>query len=118
MSSGNAVLSLIVGNEISSVVFARGYLQIVFDGPYLNAYVWPSIVVGGHKFTFGEPRYRDSLCDQIGKEVVAAIEVPKVKLELGLSDGTTIEISLAEEERNGPEAAMLQDGEGIRWNVW
>lgn len=118
MASDNTALSLIEGKEISSVVFARGYVQLLFDGPYLNAYVWPSIIDGGRRITAKQPGYRDALCDQIGKEVTTAIEKPSEKLALQFADGTALEISLLEEDRSGPEAAMLQDEGGKRWEVW
>jgi hypothetical protein len=117
--SDETILKSLEGNRLSAVTFVlQDYLQLHFDGSLLNVYVWPRIRTGELALDRDTPGYRDALCRQIGKHVGAAIEEPNDKLVIQFVDGTIVEISLKEEDRNGPEAAMLQIDAGKRWNVW
>ncbi len=116
--SQESLLSLLVGLELSAITFVRDYLQLQFDGPFINAYVWPLVRTPENKSEFGAPGYRDALCGQIGKTVVAPVEESETKLAICFNDGVVFEISLKREDRNADEAAMFQDGTGKRWNVW
>ena len=62
--------------------------------------------------------YRDALCGQIGKTVAFVREEHNDQLALLFEDGTTISISLKDEDRVCAEAAMLQADSGKHWNVW
>ena len=65
-----------------------------------------------------DPTYRDVLTTQIGKPVIRAFEEPGKRLVIELADGVKFEISLDESDRQGPEAAMLQEPKHNRWMVW
>jgi hypothetical protein len=41
----NELLSRLTGRNLNSVVFLKWYLQLTFDGPYLNCDVWPKVNV-------------------------------------------------------------------------
>src|ERR1022692_1965250 len=87
-----------------------------FLWPILNAYVWPKVRIPDRIFDLNTSGYRDALCAQIGKSVVAVVEEPKIRLAIQFTDGVSIEISLR--DRTTREAAMLQADSGKKWNVW
>jgi len=113
-----SLLTLLEGRQMAAVTFLRAYVQLLFDGPYLNAYTMPQVKLSDAVFHPKAPGYRDALCEQIGKTVIVTHEEPNKKLEIQFGDGTSIEISLKEEDRVCAEAAMLQADSGKRWNVW
>jgi len=113
-----SLLTLLEGREMAAVTFLRAYVQLLFDGPYLNAYTMPQVKLNDTVFHPKTPGYRDALCEQIGKTVTATREELNKKLEIQFGDGTSIEISLKDEDRVCAEAAMLQADAGKRWNVW
>lgn len=89
-----------------------------FDGPCLTAYVWPIVRDGAGTFDYATPGYRDALCRLIGCLIDKTAERVDDKLALHFFNGAIVEVSLKESDRQGPEAAMLQDPTGKRWNVW
>lgn len=114
---GAKVLHLLEGRELDAVTFVRDYVQFHFEGPLLNAYVWPTVLVGTVRHAAGTLGYRDELCARIGRTVSSAREANE-HMSLSFNDGSSIEISLRIEDRSGPEAALLDDGSGRVWNVW
>ena len=113
-----APLSSLDNRELSAVTFVRDYLQLQFDGPFLNVYVWPIICLATKRLATGSPGYRDVLCGLIGQSVVAAVEEPRTKLAIHFGKDIALEISLKAEDQIGPEAAMLKDGTGQLCVVW
>ncbi|SCU75045.1 conserved hypothetical protein [Cupriavidus necator] len=105
------------GHELGAVTFVRDYIQLHFEGPLLNAYVWPVVVAGNERYSPGMREYRDELCARIGCMVSLAIEAKDV-VAISFSDGSLMEISLRNEDRSGPEAILLDDGSGQVWSVW
>ena len=110
-------LSSLENRELTGVTFVMDYLQPQFNGPILSVFVWPIVSFPEQKLSLRSSGYRDALCNQIGKIVVAAVEEPKTKLAIHFADDATFEISLKDEDQIGPEAAMLDDGTGKRC-VW
>ena len=112
-------LFLLERKELSAITFVRDYIQLHFDGPILNLYVWPNVKSSTFgRFEHNTSGYRDALCGQIGKLVVAAVIDPTNQISLHFDNDTVISISLNREHRIGEEAAMLQDENGRHWNVW
>ncbi len=111
-------LSYLENREVSAVTFIREYLQLHFDGPFLNVYIWPRVQMPDQIFDQSMPGYRDALCGRIGKIIVAGVEEKKVRLALHFADDVVLEISLRPEDRATSEVAMLQDGTGKFWNAW
>ena len=66
-------LEKLKGRNLSAVTFVQDYLQLQFDGPFLNIFVWPRITVSGKSLSFGMQGYRDELCGQIAKTVGGAL---------------------------------------------
>jgi len=114
----SSILKGLETQQLSAVVFIQDYVQLQFDGHCLTAYAWPIIRDGARALSHTTPGYRDALCGLIGYVVEKATEDPLDKLTLYFINGITIEVSLKESDREGPEAAMLQDPTKNRWNVW
>jgi hypothetical protein len=110
-------LEQLKGRNLSAVTFVQDYLQLQFDGPFLNIFVWPRITVSDKSVSFGAPGYRDQLCSQIGKIVGGATAEADASLRLYFTDGSTIDVSLLPECRKGPESVVFQDGDG-GFAVW
>lgn len=113
-----SVLEFLENRELAGITFIRDYIQLLFDGPIINAYTLPRVITAATTFLPRTPGYRDALCEQIGKLVAAAYEEAKEKIAIKFSDGAGFEISLRDEDRVCAEAAMLQAGPGNRWDVW
>ena len=109
-------LEQLKGRELSAVTFVRDYLQLQFDGPFLNVFVWPRILVPAGSVSFEMPGYRDGLCSQIGKTVGGVAVETDANFRLFFTDGSIIEVSLLPNARKGPEAIVFQDGKGF--GVW
>lgn len=88
------------------------YVQLRFDGPCLTAYTGPEVTFRGKVFAWGEPGFRDILCERIGAIVRQAEVVENDAIRMSLSDGGVISISLKPEDYVGPEAAELTDNTG------
>lgn len=100
-------LQKLVGLEIASVVFVRGYLQLCFDGPTLSIYSMPSVTTAAG--TFHAPRtpgYADALITAINKTVVAA-DSDEQSLTIRCRDGCSIRVPLDDASLVNDEAAML-----------
>src|SRR5688572_14280128 len=117
MENNHAVFKIFGMKELSAVTFIRDYVQLQFDGPYINAYVWPRVSVQTGVFDLGTSGYRDVLCAQINKVIEKIVEESDVRLLLFFTDRSQIEISLREVDRRTPDAVMLQDGTGQHWTA-
>jgi len=117
MPNRATIVEELKGRELSAVTFVQDYLQLQFDGLYLNIFVWPKVMAPGASVTFEMPGYRDKLCDQIGKAVGGvAVEMNK-DFQLFFTDGSIVAVSLLPSARTGPEAVVFQDGKG-GFGVW
>lgn len=114
-----SILDRLLDLELSAITFIRDYLQLHFDGPYLNLYTLP-IVIDSEERTCDSTslKYRNALCNQIGKRVVSTEINKQQKMSIGFEDGVFFVVSLREEDRVGEEAVMFQDGTGELWDVW
>lgn len=99
-----ASLDRIVGNKLSSVEFVMDYHQLRFDGPCITAYIHPEVTVADTIYRWGEPGYRDALCERIASVVQKASIVEDKELCVDFDDGSSISISLRSEDYEGPEA--------------
>jgi hypothetical protein len=114
----NSLLLRLVGEESSSVVFVRDYVQLDFDGPRLSLFVWPQVAAGAEVRRMGDPGYRDALCALIGHAVVSVAERTAVGLVVDFGVGSVV-IRPEPEELVGPEIAMLTGfTERVDWQVW
>lgn len=60
----NELLSRLTGRSLDSVVLLKWYLQLTFDGPYLNCEVWPTL-----EFDEGTIRIHPALEELDGPEI-------------------------------------------------
>lgn len=97
----------IIGEQLSSVEFVQDYVQLRFDGPTLTAFTWPVLRVGGMTIRLGDSRYRDRLCERIGRRVSAASFREADVISLTFDDGVEISISLKPGDLVGPEAGYF-----------
>lgn len=110
-------LSTIVGSQLSSVEFVQDYVQLRFDGPCLTAFTPPTVQAGNGWSKWGNPGYRDMLCDRIGRTVCTASVIEGQEIRLRFDDGAFISISLLPEDYRGAEAAIFNKGHQEMW-VW
>lgn len=112
-----STLEQLKGRNLSAVTFVQDYLQLQFDGPFLNIFAWPRIMAPAVSVSFEMPGYRDGLCAQIGKTVGGVTVETGISFRLFFTDGSIIEVSLSPNVRKGPESIVFQDGEG-GFAVW
>jgi hypothetical protein len=110
-------LSAIVGSQLSSVEFVQDYLQLRFDGPCLTAVTHPRVRVGTTWFKWGNPWYRNQICDRISRIVRKASVIEDQEICIDFDDESCISISLRPEDYRAAEAAMFDDGQNGWW-VW
>ena len=103
-------LSVLTGEQLSSVVFVQDYIQLVFDGPTLTAITLPVIKFGDDCYKWGDPGYCESLCGRIAKTVRLAYVVEEKEIHIEFDDGVSILISLRPEDYRAAEAAMFTNG--------
>lgn len=101
----------LVGQPLNSVEFVQDYLQLRFDGPVLTLYEWPEVFREEGSYAFGEPEYRNVLCDLIAEDVTAASLVEGEAMEVQFSSGASIRTSLRPEDLSSPEVGSLTSGE-------
>jgi hypothetical protein len=105
-------LEIIVGEQLNSVEFVQGYVQIRFDGPTLTLLVWPSLHYPNRMVAFGESGYRNELSARITHIVRKATLRDDEDLVIGFDDGVEIFVSLKPEARTGPEAGHFSVNSG------
>jgi hypothetical protein len=96
-------LKTLVGEQLSSVEFVADYVQLWFNGPCLTAHTPPTVSRGKEKLMWGDLRYRDALCEQIGRGVEHTL-VDAEQAAVVFGNGATVSISLRERDYRGPEA--------------
>ena len=103
-------VSWIEGIEMTSVIFIRDYIQLVFEGindtAILTTYTLPTVYNNS----------KDELCLLINQKVEKVILLEKEAIKLIFEKNGIIEISLREQDYDGPEAAMFMRGDEIL--VW
>jgi hypothetical protein len=115
MTGHHPGLQELVGRELSSVEFVRGYAQFRFDGPCLSAYTMPTIrTTSGTVLDSSTVGYADALVASIGK-IVQAAEQGDTAIEIRFVNGPTVALSLKRSERRADEAATLTTDGATIW---
>ena len=115
-----SLLTRLDGAELAQVWFVRDYVQLIFEDPAgswsLQCWVWPRVRVGGQEIAPGEARYRDSLCELIGQQVVSTGTARGLRVDF-VGAGLVVDPSI--DELVGPEIAMLhplfEQAPGMVW---
>lgn len=100
----------LVGEQLSAVEFVQDFLQLRFDGPVLTLLEWPEVFREEGSYAYGEPEYRNVLCDLIAEDVAAASLVEGEAVEVQFASGASVRLSLRSEDLSSPEAGSLSSG--------
>ena len=111
---GNEFLNVLLGEQLSSVIFVMDYLQLDFDGNRFTLNVWPQMTIGDSTYRFGETSYRDHLCSLIAQIVKQATGEDKQHLAIIFESGDKIMVPLNESNPalNTSEIAVFTDVNG------
>jgi len=110
-------LQMLIGGQLSAVTFVQDYLQLHFDGPRLTVFSHPVVMRGDKTFHWGQPGFRDALCNNIAKKVTVAQVTYGESIVIGFADGSTIKISLKDEDSPGGEAVNFDAGGNGWWSL-
>lgn len=86
--------NILIGEQLSSVIFVQNYLQLDFDGNRLTCFVWPEVVIGNEVYGFGQDQYRNQLCSLIATKVEKVIFLEAIKLQLVFESSSEVRLSL------------------------
>jgi hypothetical protein len=111
------LLTDLLGRQLGAVVFVQDYLQLQFDGSTLTMTTWPVVHCADGEFKYGDPRYRDMLCECIAKVVEAADVRAGDRLLIIFGDRSKLLTSLRDADRVDPEAVRFDQEDG-QWWVW
>ena len=118
LSFSNA-LQFLIGEYLSSVTFVMDYVQLSFSGPSLTVYTTvQKVIKGGFVQSWGEPGFRDALCNIIAHNLEQANVVSGELLSLTFDDGSIWSVSLRDEDYRGPEAIQYRDEQRELWYVF
>ncbi len=95
----------IVDEQLAAVTFIHDYVQLQFGAPpTLTAYTPLTVRCGDQSARAGMHGFADLLVAQLGKRVTRVEIRSGEALNVVFSDGSSIEISLRDEDYVGPEA--------------
>jgi hypothetical protein len=104
----NTIRQHVVGRRLSGVTFVMDYVQLQFDPPpTINALTPITVRSGGRTAVSGDEPFRNLLCEQMPKAVTDVSLVDGEALTLSLEDGSTISLSLRQEDYVCPEAVNI-----------
>lgn len=85
---------LIVGEQLSAVIFVQDYLQLDFDGNKFTLNVWPEVNINGRISNYNQAAYRNELCSLL-TNIVKQIEIiEQESFSITFKDGSFIKLSL------------------------
>ncbi|MFO7575028.1 MAG: hypothetical protein R6W67_07705 [Bacteroidales bacterium] len=114
-----SILKFLEMLELVGITFIRDYIQFLFDGPVLNTYTLPQIIIENKIVTSTDFGYYDTLCSLINKKVLSAHEDEKEeKIVIRFESDIELLVSLKSGDRTCVEAAMLQLETDGKWNIW
>ena len=111
------LLDSFVGQQLISVTFIHDYIQLSFDTAQVTAITNPAIFIAGEVIHFGDPGYRDRLCDQIGIAIRQATVIEGDRFSLAFDNNVQIVVSLKSEDYQTVEAVTVKFDDN-RWVVW
>ena len=93
-------------------------IPLQFDGAGVTAVPLPVVSEGGTRLSSHSVGYKDALCRQITKIVVAAYVVERDRLEIDFEDRTSIPVSHKPEDYVAAEAVIVTDVANSQWGAW
>jgi hypothetical protein len=73
---------ILIGEQLSSVIFVQDYLQLDFDGKRITCNEWPTVNLLKESFDIADKEYRNVLCTLIAKKVSDTRLIDNEKLEI------------------------------------
>ena len=110
-------LQMLIGEQLSAVTFVQDYVQLHFDGPRLTVFSHAVVMLGDKTFQWGKPGFRDALCGSIAKQVTETQVAYGDNISIRFADGSTIKISLKDEDYPGGEAVNFDTGRNVWWSL-
>jgi hypothetical protein len=108
-------LQAIIGKQLSAVTFVLDYVQLHFDGPRLTIFSHAVVTLGEKTFHWGKPGFRDALCNSIAKKITDARVAYGDSIAISFTDGSTIQVSLKDEDYRSAEAVNFDTGGNVWW---
>src|SRR5580693_2357219 len=103
--SRDVIAKHLVGRRLSGVTFVMDYVQLQFDPPpTINALTPITVRSGSRTAVSGDELFRNLLCEQISKTVTEVSLLDGEALTFSFEDGSTISLSLRQEDYVCPEA--------------
>ena len=112
------LLADLIGEELESVTFVRDYVQLGFNNPGINLYVWPFIHSGDLALKRPDVGYTDALIGLINSRLAGVDELLDQGLVFDFDDGTRLAVPLDGTGLVGPEVAMYTDPRSQEIVVW
>jgi hypothetical protein len=102
--------------DLAAVIFVRNYLQLQFDGdsldcyPMLNVITSPQLCTSNEQHGWGQPGFRDSLCDQISRVVTSVTCEPGSCVSIEFDSSARLVIPMLVEFTTAAESLILSFG--------
>lgn len=96
----NNLFKSIIGEQLGSVEFVQDYLHLHFDGPAIQYYIWPTVIIDGKLYNIQDLGYRDAICTIIANKVQSVNFVQNESLTLHFYNNSKIYLSLVRDEVN------------------
>ena len=94
------------GTRLTAIVFVMDYLQIQFDAGVATFLQFPDVTVREKTHVYGDPDYRNVLCEFISAVVSSVNYEQDISFCLNFEKGN-IQISLAPERYTTPEMVVI-----------
>jgi hypothetical protein len=103
--------AFLIGLKLVAVTFIWDYYELLIGTEGLAIYSHPVVQFHHRNLRYGDPGYRDALCERIGAQVVTVQETD-TDLTIAFNDQTRFLISFRAEDRigGGPESLIAQNG--------
>jgi hypothetical protein len=101
------------GMQLSQVWFVRDYIMLHFDDECSLTVGGPiSVIRSGQTKAFGEPSFRDSLCECIDSSVTDVEWRESQFIRIAFDNGTELRLSIRSEDYVSPEIGVLRFKDG------
>ena len=113
-----AFLQRLIGLEIGAVTFVRTYVQLQLEGdldwnPVLSIFTQPNIRQADSVIEWGQPGFRDALCDNISHTVTSVEYVADESSSILFDGGWILRIPFVARVPSGPEVLTLTYGDEL-----
>ena len=108
---------ILIGRQLSSIIFVQNYLQVDFDGDKFTVYIFPQVIVNNEVFNIQKVGYRDALCTLIASIVSDIILEVKSTLTIVFENGNRLVFNIDPEDAYEYEKLIFSLSKGD-WYVW